>query len=552
MILGRIIAPYTQLQDFGGRNNTRGLMYVYVEPNTTKRATLYKESTHEELTNPLVINDVGQVEDFVVDADYKYWILVTDLDNNKIFDRHNLATMEEGGGNESNRYYDGDFTHIDENNRINVTPTKQLSFENPIIVKETEDEIQIGVDTSNISLNIEGSNGVSVSKSGKKWIISGKTLDDKNKTQDEDINNIKTWQNNHGKSLTINVDNKSTTYDGSTNQTVDIPKVNNGTLTIKQGDNVKGTFNANQETNSEIKLDYANNASIRLLNDAGTVIGDFTVDQAVNKDIVITRDLLDVYSKSQVDAKIPSTIPMTLTVAPGFSDSPNRVTFISDLSGIQQGSIYINTPSFSNTLYTVPGYGTADVEKSLTVKYDETKETYYLAWNDNKPKMTVIDLGNSIYYSSPKMAGQSSGTVLSVLGNIPKPIQLSAGKTYLIQPSVIGTSDYTLATSYNGDARFSLEIKLAEADVTEGSFARLEKVVSIAKSQFYLDDIKGSNLAGYRFITPIGSPSLLFTPKTDLTFTKLIIMNSGNVLGGNGSTKCWMDFVLGSLVITEV
>lgn len=269
---GRIIAPYTQIQDFNGGNNTRGLMYVYVEPNTTTRATLYKESNHEELTNPLVINDIGQVEDFVVDADYKYWIYVTDLDNNKIFDRHNLATMEEGGGQASDKYYDGDFIHIDESNRINVDPTKLLSFQTPLTVEESDDEIVIGVDTSNINVNLEGKNGITTTKQGKKWIVNGSQL--------------KEWQDNHGKTLTVNVDGTATTFDGTADKTVTItsPEVNNGSMTVKVQGTTKQTFTANQSDNKEVD---------------------------------ITRNDLDVYSKSEVDSKCGSIIPSIETASHG-------------------------------------------------------------------------------------------------------------------------------------------------------------------------------------------------------------------------------------------
>lgn len=566
MTLGRIIAPYTQIQDFGGRNNTRGLMYVYLEPNTTTRATLYKESTHEELTNPLTINDIGQVEDFVVDADYKYWIYVTDLDNNKVFDRHNLATMEEGGGQGSEGYYDGDWIHIDESHRVNVNPTKLLSFETPLTVTENEDEIIIGCDTSNININLEGKDGITTTKSGKKWIVSGKSLQDKDEEQDGAINGldtrltgVETWQTNHGKVLTINVNSDSYTYDGSNTITVPITipeqvQPNNGTLTIKQGDNVKGTFSANQATNTEVKLDYANDANIRLLNDEGTIIGDFTADQAVNKDIFITREKLGVYSKSEVDAKITPSIPISLAVAPNVTGSATAVTFTKDSSGLQQGSINVTTPDFNGTLYTVPSYNGDDVDKLLAVKFNATRGTYYLDWveTDSKPKMTTTFLGSNIYQSAPTMGVQQSGTVLSVLGNIPNPIQLDAGKTYLIQPSVTGTADYTLGASYSGSARFSLQIVLAEEDVTTSSYALFGKVIPIAKVQFNLKSTNGSNQTGYRFTNVIGSQSLLFTPQTDQTFTKIIVMNEGNVLGGNESTKCWMDFTLGTVIIVEV
>lgn len=62
--------------------------------------------------------------------------------------------------------------------------------------------------------------------------------------------------------------------------------------------------------------------------------------------------------------------------------------------------------------------------------------------------LTIVSLGSNIYSSAPIIDTQSSGTVLDDLRNIPNPIQLDAGKTYLIQPSAVETSDYTLAKTY--------------------------------------------------------------------------------------------------------
>ena len=581
MSFGRIIAPYTQIQDFGGRNNTGGLMYVYLEPNTATRATLYRESTHEELTNPLTINDIGQVEDFVVDADYRYWIYVTDLDNNKVFDRHNLATIEEGGGQGSEGYYDGDWIRIDDSNRVNVNPTKLLSFETPLTVTDNEDEIIIGCDTSDININLEGRDGITTTKSGKKWIASGRSLQDKDAEQDADIDgldtrvtDVETWQSNHGKVLTIDVNSgshsDSYTYDGSNTLTVPItiPTIpepvhpNNGTLTIRQGDDVKGTFTADQATDTEVTLDCANDATIRLLNEEGAFIASFTADQANDRDIYITRDILGVYSKSEVDAKITAItppiptppIPISLAVAPGVTGSATAVTFTQDSHGVQQGSIIVNTRDFTGTLYTVPSYNSEDLDKVLTVKFNEDTRKYYLDWSESnsKPRMTTTFLGSSIYQSAPVMDSQSSSTVLSDLGNIPDPIHLDAGKTYLIQPSVLGTADYTLGASYGGSARFRLDLALAEADVTTGSHLLEGKAITIGSTQFNLKAANGSNQAGYRFITAIGSQSFLYTPERDQSFTKIILMNDGNVLGGDGSARCWMDFTLGSLIISDV
>ena len=320
--------------------------------------------------------------------------------------------------------------------------------------------------------------------------------------------------------------------------------------------NIEQNLTAKEKATARKNIGVYNpsDGTIRLLNDEGDIIGDFTVDQANNKDIFIKRNMLGVYSKSEVDAKITPSIPISLAVAPGVSGAASAVTFTKDSSGLQQGSINVNTPDFSGTLYTVPSYNGDDVDKLLTVKFNEIRRTYYLDWveTDSKPKMITNFLGSSIYQSSPIMSHQSSGTVLSDLGNIPNPIQLDAGKTYLIQPSVTGTADYTLGASYSGSARFNLKMVLAEEDVTTGSYALYSKVIPIAGTQFNLKSANGSNEAGYRFITAIGSQSLLYTPQTDQTFTKIILMNDGNILGGDGSTRCWMDFQLGSLIITEV
>lgn len=209
---------------------------------------------------------------------------------------------------------------------------------------------------------------------------------------------------------------------------------------------------------------------LRLLNDDGAIIGDFTADQDDNTDITISRELLDVYSTSQVDAKIP-----------------------------------------------------------------------------HKP--VVFNLGTSIYEANPLLSGESNSSLQYVIGTIPNSIQLDANKTYLIQPNVFGTAEYTMQVNAPQQARFSLRFYL----IPESGWVYSDSIC-IADAQFNCKNSKGSANAGYHFNVTIGSNNSLYTPSHDIIFSKVIIVNSGNILGTSSSNegRCFMDFNLGSLVITEM
>ena len=236
--------------------------------------------------------------------------------------------------------------------------------------------------------------------------------------------------------------------------------------------NIEQNLSPNEKATARKNIGAYNpsDGTVRLLNDNGAIIGDFTVDQADNKDITISRDLLDVYSKSEVDAKIPG-------------------------------------------------------------------------------KMTVVSLGNSIYEANPVLSGQSNLALQYNIGTIPNSIQLDANKTYLIQPSVFGTAEYTTQIPATQQARFELDFLL----IPESNWS-FTNSIRIARVQFNCKNSKGSANAGYHFNVTIGSNSYLFTPSNDIVLSKVLIVNIGYILGtdSTNTARCFMDFNLGSLIITEV
>ena len=160
-------------------------------------------------------------------------------------------------------------------------------------------------------------------------------------------------------------------------------------------------------------------------------------------------------------------------------------------------------------------------------------------------------LGNSIWQDNLTLSGQTSGTHLrDVIREVENPVTLYAGKKYLVTPSCYGTSDYTTASSHDGTARWTMQIMLTDGnyDTTYGN------CLILAHSQFYFNDQKGSNTAGYHFnvgITPVTS---VIQPASTLTLSKIVLMNSGNVLGTDGSNtaRLFMDYDLGRVVIQEI
>lgn len=194
MNLGRIVQATEQFQEIGGKNASGGKLYVFTEPSQTLRAsTLYKVGNHEILPNPLFIDDRGQVEDFLVDAEYEYYLIVKDIEGEEIFTRHNVTCVDGGEGAMSNDYYEGDFIRIDEDRTINVSPLKRLAVETPLTLTESESELLIGIDTGSIGKDYTGANGIEVNGT----VIDGSALQDKDKeledrigTYDELINDL--------------------------------------------------------------------------------------------------------------------------------------------------------------------------------------------------------------------------------------------------------------------------------------------------------------------------------------------------------------------------
>lgn len=203
------------------------------------------------------------------------------------------------------------------------------------------------------------------------------------------------------------------------------------------------------------------------------------------------------------------------------------------------------------------------------VKYDATgygfmyesstlKEYLFIDNNRNVTRTTLPHegpkaywLGNGIWQANITLSGQSSATHLyEVTREVENAVTLYAGKKYLVTPSCYGTSEYTTASSNDGMARWTMQIML-----TDGNYnTNYGSCLTIAHSQFYFNNQKGSNTAGYHFnvgITPVTS---VIQPASTLVLNKIVLMNSGNVLGTDGSNTAglFMDYDLGHVVIQEI
>lgn len=179
-IFGRIIDATSQFQDYSGKNLSAGTVFVGEEPSTTvKPAELFAVATSQRLTNPLIIGANGLVEDFLVDSEKSYYIIVKDLEGNEIYSRHNISTTSTTGS-EINAYYAGDHIEITNEHVINVTDLERLDFEYPLVVsrsEEEEDVIIVSLDQRDIGgiKTLIGEHGITTNGN----IISGKELEER-------------------------------------------------------------------------------------------------------------------------------------------------------------------------------------------------------------------------------------------------------------------------------------------------------------------------------------------------------------------------------------
>lgn len=189
---------------------------------------------------------------------------------------------------------------------------------------------------------------------------------------------------------------------------------------------------------------------------------------------------------------------------------------------------------------------------------DTTKQLMHIAMNGSVTITTLPNsspsaywLGNGIWQDNVTLTGQSSGThIRDIIREVDNPVTLYAGKKYLVSPTCYGTAEYTTARGYDGTARWSMQIMLTDEDYN----TYYGNCLVLAHAQFYFNGDKGSDTTGYHFnvgITPITS---VIQPSSTLVLKKLVLMNSGNVLGTDGSStaKLFMDYNLGHVVVQEI
>lgn len=189
---------------------------------------------------------------------------------------------------------------------------------------------------------------------------------------------------------------------------------------------------------------------------------------------------------------------------------------------------------------------------------DNTKRLMHIAQNGSVTLTTLpiggpsaYWLGNSIWQDNVTLSGQSSGTHLrDMIQTVSNPVTLYAGKKYLVRPSCYGTAEYTTARGYDGTARWSMEILLTDDNYN----TYYGNCLVIGRAQFYFNGQKGSDTTGYHFNVGINPVTSVIQPESTLVLNRIVLMNSGNVLGTDGShtAKIFMDYDLGNLVVQEI
>lgn len=160
-------------------------------------------------------------------------------------------------------------------------------------------------------------------------------------------------------------------------------------------------------------------------------------------------------------------------------------------------------------------------------------------------------LGNSIWQDNITLSGQTSGTHLrDVSREVENPVTLYAGKKYLVTTSCHGTAEYTTARSYDGTARWTMQIMLTDDNYN----TYFGNCLTIGRAQFYFNGQKGSDTSGYHFNVGICPVSAVIQPSSTLVLNRIVLMNSGNVLGTDSSStaKIFMDYDLGYVVAQEI
>lgn len=228
-------------------------------------------------------------------------------------------------------------------------------------------------------------------------------------------------------------------------------------------------------------------------------------------------------------------------------------------------STAVNNRQIAYVLYGNSGgsyyYGLVKADSSgydFMYESDSTKRLMHIAMNGSVTHTILPSggpstywLGNSIWQDNVTLSGQSSATHLrDVVQTVSNPVTLYAGKKYLVTSSCHGTAEYTTARGYDGTARWSLEMLLTDDNYN----TYYGNCLTIGRAQFYFNGQKGSDTTGYHFNVGISPVTSVIQPASTLVLNRIVLTNSGNVLGTDGShtAKLFMDYDLGHLVVQEI
>lgn len=223
-----------------------------------------------------------------------------------------------------------------------------------------------------------------------------------------------------------------------------------------------------------------------------------------------------------------------------------------------QGSVssYYTLNTYGANGYDFTGYSVANnqimslhvaVDKSVTLSNNSIGTpkitTYNASFGNNWTTMRQID--SSI----------SSGTVIKD-ATLSTPIQLSAGKKYLISPmGLTGNIEQTKTASYTGNVAYSMRIWLCDSGKTQ-VFGSTAVVIGEA-------EIANHNVAAIGQYPPVdgvyrGSfapTDAVIEPTQDLTLDTLRVSNGGNIQFGFSSSNpaiLVMDHRITGINVTEI
>lgn len=222
----------------------------------------------------------------------------------------------------------------------------------------------------------------------------------------------------------------------------------------------------------------------------------------------------------------------------------NKVVYV--VYGSSGGSYYYGLVKHDST-----GYGFMYESSTL-------KEYLFIDNNRNVTRTTLPSggpsaywLGNGIWQDNITLSGQTSGTHLrDVSREVENPVTLYSGKKYLVTTSCQGNAEYTTARSYDGTARWTMQIMLTDDNYN----TYFGNCLTIGRAQFYFNGQKGSDTSGYHFNVGIFPVTTVIEPSSTLVLNRIVLMNSGNVLGTDSSNtaKLFMDYDLGYVVVKEI